>query len=148
MRRAAASDLARASPPSEAICFLRAADRRCARIRPPRRPSALAMSRRFTRTFYLTLSTVSKACPERFAASGFSRMGEVRASGLDPDHLASNVEERHADFSRQQLEIDPVCRHHCGAMTTGGERNQNVVLERVPFQQRWPAGAKRSAREQ
>ena len=55
-------------------------------------------------------------------------------SGFEPDQTASNLKDRHTKFALKQVEIDPVRRHHRGAMTAGGERNENVVLERVPFQ--------------
>lgn len=53
---AASSDRFRAFPPSEAIRFRSAADKRLARARPPLLPNALAISERFIISLYLSLS--------------------------------------------------------------------------------------------
>ena len=88
IRRAACNERARADPPREAIRLLCAADSRCARIRPPRRPIALAMSRTFTTVFYLTLSIISRArsaiCIFESGAGGW--LGVAGARGV-PLHV-------------------------------------------------------------
>src|SRR5262249_5425853 len=61
MRRAARSEVARATPPRDAIRFRSAEESRIARFRPPRRPSTLAIRRAFTDGLYLALSILSNA---------------------------------------------------------------------------------------
>jgi hypothetical protein len=61
MRRAARSDRDRAWPPSDAIRFLSAADRRRLRAFPPLRPNTLAISDAFMTVLYLTLSIFQRS---------------------------------------------------------------------------------------